>query len=229
MNSDQIKFYQDNGYLIVGKTIPSHRLATLKFEAYRIGFNDNFIPILNLHKTSSWFLDLMKDKDILKMADELQGKRMIPIGSIFFHCQPQNHFNAGSNPHQDNYAAKAPYGSYFVIGVALDDADASNGSLVVYPGTHKLGDLPCEPHKNFEKNESGKITKVFPIGNPVKIPVGFETKQLSYKTADIIFIHGHIINSAPINPSPDKWRRMFYMHYIKNGDYFFPGLNAKRE
>ena len=32
----------------------------------------------------------------------------------------------------------------------------SNGSLMVVPGSHKLGDLPCISKPNFDKDDSGR-------------------------------------------------------------------------
>lgn len=220
-------FYRDNGYEIISTNILESRLHTLRFVADLRGHDNGYVTMLDLHK-NMFFEELILDPKILEIADEACCGRMIPVGSIFFFCKPGNPKDAGSIAHQDNYAAKAPYGAYFVVGVALDDAGPDNGSLVVYPGTHVLGDLPCEPSKNFEKDMAGNITKAYPIGNPCKIPDGYVPKQLEYKAGDIVLIHGHLVHSAPKNPSQDKWRRMFYMHYIKDGEPFWPGWNARR-
>lgn len=227
ITGQQRAFYAENGYLVIDDFLPHERCDLLVQEADRVAAG-HYTNMLNLHDTSPAFHQLLTDKGILAMADAIQNARMIPIGSIFFFCKPGNALESGSVPHQDNYSVKSPPGSYFVCGVALDDADESNGSLIVYPGTHTLGDLPNEPSKNFEFDDTGKITKVYPIGNEVELPAGWTPLQLKYGRGSLIFLHAHIVHGAPKNTSPTKWRRKMYMHYIKDGDPFWPGWNARR-
>lgn len=227
MTSEQREFYEENGYLVVQGFLSEERCDLLAQEAERVAAG-HYTNLLNLHDTSPAFHQLLTDKGILALADTIQDARMIPIGSIFFFCKPGNTLESGSVPHQDNYSVKSPRGSYFVCGVALDEADESNGSLIVYPGTHRLGDLPNEPSKNFEFDDTGKITKVYPIGNEVTLPEGYAPVQLTYVRGSLIFLHAHIVHGAPKNPSPTKWRRKMYLHYIKDGDPFWPGWNARR-
>ena len=130
--------------------------------------------------------------------------------------------------HQDNYAPKSPIGSYLVVGVPLDDADSSNGALVVVPKTHKLGDVLHRPSKNFEKDEKGNIINAYPIGDECELPDGYEPLQLEYKAGDILLMHGNTIHMAKKNPHQTRWRRKMYMHYIKDGHPFWPGWNARR-
>ena len=224
----QIDFYRDNGYLVLEGRLGAERCDALSAEADAIA-EGRYFNMLDLHARSRAFHELLTDPQILALEDELQQARMIPIGSIFFFCKPGNLNEQGSVWHQDNYAAKAPYGSYLVCMVALDAADETNGALRVIPGTHKLGDLPSKPSKNFEKDETGKIVKAYPIGNEVVVPEGYEPVALSYSRGSLVFLHAHLVHGAPPNPSPTRWRRAMYMHYIKDGDPFWPGWNARRQ
>ena len=93
------------------------------------------------------------------------------IGSILFYCKPNNPYEHGSTWHQDNYAGKAPNGdNYLNLAVALDDAEESNGALKIVPGSHKLGDLPCNPKPNFSYDEQGRRYNSAPIGNNTELP-----------------------------------------------------------
>lgn len=228
LNPNELQFYADNGYLVLEKFFSEDFCNSLIQEARKVT-QDHYANLLNLHMKSDKFLSLLTHPDILKLADAVQQARMIPIGSIFFFCKPENPLENGSNLHQDNYAVKAPYGSYFVCGVALDDADETNGSLVVCPGTHKLGDLPNVPSKNFEFDEKGRVVQSYPIGNPVQLPEGYKKVQLKYSKGSLILLHGHTVHGAPKNPSLTKWRHAVYLHYIKDGDPFWPGWNAGRQ
>lgn len=220
-------FYKENGYLIIPEFLSEMECIHLQEEADKV-VKGEYSNVLNIHLMNESFFKLITDPDLLGLCDKIQNHRMIPIGSIFFFCKPNNPLENGSNMHQDNYAAKAPLWSYFVCGVALDDCDEENGSLIVYPGSHRLGDLTSEESKNFEFDNNGKIVKSYPIGNKVNIPEGYEAKQLKYSKGSLILIHGNIIHGAPKNLSPNRWRRMVYLHYIKDGDPFWPGWNAKR-
>jgi ectoine hydroxylase-related dioxygenase (phytanoyl-CoA dioxygenase family) len=227
LNQTQKDFYRENGYLaLVGLISPAEcdELA----RAADVVADGHYSNILNLHLKSEAFHRLVVHPSILTAVDEIQGARMIPIGSIFFFCKPGNDLEKGSAWHQDNYAPKAPYGSYLVAAVALDDADEANGSLIVYPGTHKLGDLPSKPSKNFEFDASGKIVAAYPIGNEVQVPPGYAPVRLKYLKGTVLILHGHIVHGADANPSPTRWRRKIYQHYIKDGDPFWPGWNARR-
>ena len=219
--------YAEQGYLLLERVLPPTQVDALVAAADGHAAGD-YRNYLNLHRECQPFRELITSPPILAVADSIQGHRMIPIGSIFFFSKPGSELEAGSVWHQDNYAPKAPYGSYLVIGVALDDAAPENGSLVVFPRTHTLGDLPCEPSKNFEHDAEGRVTRVYPIGNPVAIPDRYEPQALTYPRGSLIVLHGHTIHGAPKNPHPTCWRRIIYLHFIKDGDPFWPGWNARR-
>ena len=223
------EFFYENGYLIVEELVSQEFCEQLIKDA-EIFAGEAIHNYLNFHRDIDSFNEMMTHPQILDIADQLQDARMIPIGSIFFFGKPNNPLENGSLPHQDNYAAKAPSGSYFVVGLALDDANEENGSLNVYPGSHKLGELPFTESKNFEFDDHGKLIKNYPIGNEVIIPDGLKRKSLTYKKGSIIFMHSNTIHSAAKNCNEkNKWRRKFYMHFIKDGDPFWPGWNAKRQ
>jgi ectoine hydroxylase-related dioxygenase (phytanoyl-CoA dioxygenase family) len=224
----QRRFYEESGYLVVEEFLSPRQCDVLAEEADRVA-GGHHANLLNVHARSDAFRRLMTDPVLLRYADAIQSARMIPIGSIFFFCKPGNPLEQGSSFHQDNYAAKAPYGSYLVASVALDDAGPENGSLIVFPGTHVLRDLPAEPSKNFEFDAEGRVVAAYPIGNSVAVPDGFAPVQLRYGRGSLLFLHGHIIHGAAKNPSPTEWRRQVYFHYIKNGDPFWPGWNACRQ
>ena len=67
-----------------------------------------------------------------------------------------------------------------------------------------------------------------PAGNETEVPEGFEPKQLTYSKGSVLLMHGHTLHGAPANPHAERWRRKWYMHYIKDGHPFWPGWNARR-
>ena len=228
LSQKDLQLYAENGYLVIERFF-SEDYCNSMIEEARLVSQNNAANMLNLHLRSSKYHDLLVNPGILKLTDKIQQAKMIPIGSIFFFCKPCNPLENGSNLHQDNYAVRAPLGSYFVCGVAFDDADETNGSLIVAPKTHKLGDLPTASSKNFDFDDKGRVTHAYPIGNPVKLPEGYKAIQLTYHKGSLILLHGNTIHGAPVNPSQTKWRHTIYLHYIKDGDPFWPGWNARRQ
>ncbi|MBL4889303.1 MAG: phytanoyl-CoA dioxygenase family protein [Candidatus Lindowbacteria bacterium] len=224
---EQITLYRDQGFLIVPGFLPAHHCDRIT-DAIDTFVGQDYRNYLNLHDEVSEVGDLLLDRDLLRLLDRLQNHRMIPIGSIFFFCKPGNPLEKGSVMHQDNYAPKSPYGSYLVASIAFDDADASNGALAVCPGTHKFLDLDNVPSKNFEIDDQGNVTRAYSIGNEVQVPGGHEPITLTYKKGDLLLLHAHTVHGAQENTS-DRCRRQIYMHFIKNGDPFWPGWNANRK
>jgi ectoine hydroxylase-related dioxygenase (phytanoyl-CoA dioxygenase family) len=224
---EEVERYAKEGYLLLEDILSAQECQRLSRAADEAA-GGHFANMLDLHDRSKAFHDLLVDPRILRVADAINGARMIPIGSVFFFCKPGNPLENGANMHQDNYAPKAPYGSYFVIGVPLDEADEGNGALQVIPGTHLLGDLPCTPSKNLEFDAAGRVTKAYPVGHAVELPEGYPPRQLRYRPGTLLLLHGHTVHGAPKNPSADRWRRIVYLHFIKDGDPFWPGWNARR-
>lgn len=223
----QSDFYFENGYLIIENCF-SEEFCNGIIEIYDKAACGRYVNIVNLDRKVPAVYDLMMDLGILKLVDSLQSARMIPLATNYFFCKPANALEAGSNLHQDNLYPKSPYGSYIAVGVALDDADECNGALIVYPGTHKLGEVPSHSSENFQIDKSGKIASANPIGNAVVLPEDSVSTQLSYAKGSLVILHGHLIHGATKNSSESRWRRTLYINYIKDGDPFWPGWTAKR-
>lgn len=229
LSEDQILSYDNNGYLIIENFLDQRTSDKLIEDAFSFAKED-IHNYLSFHRDIPSFHSLITHPFLLDAADQVQRARMVPIGSIFFFGKPNNPLENGSRPHQDNYAAKAPTGSYFVAALALDDCDESNGALGVYPGSHKLGELPFVESKNFEFDSNGKLEKCYPIGNEVSVPENLEPKILKYSKGSLLLLHSNTIHFAHKNTNNEnKWRKMIYMHFIKDGDPFWPGWNAKRQ
>lgn len=223
------EFYERNGYLIIRDFFDTKTCDNLKQAAKKYA-KENIHNYLNFHRDIKEFQQLILHPALHDVCDQINNKRMIPIGSIFFFGKPKNDLENGSHPHQDNYAAKAPQGSYLVASLALDFASEENGALYLYPGSNKLPELPFIESKNFDFNEEGELIKNYPIGNEVQVPKGYEKKILEYSPGDLILMHSNTIHGAEKNISiSNKWRNQFYMHFIREGDPFWPGWNAKRQ
>lgn len=227
LTSEQINFFNENGYLHIKNVFSEEDCLKVieESDTKAAGFYTNY---LNFHK-SGLFQKIHTGKTMCDIGDSLVG-RAIPIGSIFFFCKPNNSMENGSTWHQDNYAGKAPkLGAYLNLAVSFDHADESNGSLMVIPGSHKLGDLPCNPKPNFSRDSEGRLYNSSPIGNDCELPENMPIVQLEYNRGDVLCLHGHTIHKAKKNIHPTNWRRTMYYVYIEDGVPFWPGWTAKRE
>jgi len=228
LSEEQIKLFHESGFLHLKKVIPEDVCNELIKDSEEFA-GGKYTNYLQMHKYKN-FQKLHTGELLCKLGDQIFGSRAIPVGSIFFYCKPGNYkYEHGSTWHQDNYAAKAPFGSYLNIAVSLDRADKDNGSLMVVPGSHKLGDLPCDPKANFSKDEEGNLYCSAPIGNNTELPSQSNIVQLEYERGDILLVHAHLVHKAEQNKHPTRWRRTMYFVYIKEGEPFWPGWTAKRE
>tara|TARA_B100000989_G_scaffold72938_4_gene51259 strand:+ start:2987 stop:3766 length:780 start_codon:yes stop_codon:yes gene_type:complete len=221
-------FYKKNGYLIIRNVLTEKECIEYIEEAHRVSKGTVQEP--NLYRKSDKFLEMARDQRIMDYADSLLEWRMIPIGDIFFFAKSsEDGGEEGSSPHQDNSFQKAEWGAFVACGVYLDKANSDNGSLVVYPGTHWLGDAKYKPVPNFEYGVKGEVLKANPIGNNCEIPPGFDEYQIDMNRGDIIIFHGHLIHKAPKNRSKNsKFRHVNYIKLIKNGKGFWPGWSERR-
>jgi ectoine hydroxylase-related dioxygenase (phytanoyl-CoA dioxygenase family) len=221
-------FYKKNGYLIIRNVLSENECLEYIKEAHRVSKGTLQEP--NIYRKSEKFLEMLTDQRIMDYVDSLLEWRMIPIGDIFFFAKSSDGGQEeGSSAHQDNYFQKAEWGAFVACGVYLDKANLDNGSLIVYPGTHWLGDAKCEPAPNFKYGKNGEVLKANPIGNNCEIPAGYEEYQIDMNRGDIIIFHGHLIHKAPKNKSKkSEYRHVNYLKLIKNGKGFWPGWSERR-
>ena len=172
------KYYNKNGYIVFKSILSQKECEIYIKEAHKVCKNKITVTS-NIYRKSKIFLNLLKHKKILSLADSLLDWRVIPIGDIFFFSKSKNKKESGSVPHQDNYAQRAEYGSFMACGVYLDEALEDNGALRVFPGSHKLGEIKSKPKPNWVYDKKGRIIKANPIGNNTIVPKAFKNTNNS--------------------------------------------------
>jgi ectoine hydroxylase-related dioxygenase (phytanoyl-CoA dioxygenase family) len=227
LTEDQLKFYDENGFLKVEKVWNEEEVSILRKDLDDFA-NGHFTNKLDAH----YYGNLKKihcNKKMCDIGDSILRSRAIPIGSIAFYCKPNNPLELGSTWHQDNYAGRSPDGNnYLNLAVSLDDADETNGALLVVPGSHKWGDMPCAPKANFAKDNEGRLYTSAPIGNNIIMPEDANIVQLEYNSGDVLVVNGLLVHKANKNTHATRWRRTMYFVYTKEGEPFWPGWTAKR-
>ena len=226
LSEDQVNFYNENGYLHLKGVFPKEDIDVVRKDMDSFA-DGRYTIYLDMHHYKS-LKQIHRGKRMCDIADALVGgDRAIPIGSTAFFCKPNNSLELGSTWHQDNYAGRSTPGSYLNIALAIDDADPSNGSLMVVPGSHKLGDLPCNPKANFSKDEQGRLYNSAPIGNDCELP-DMPIVHLKYESGDVLAVHGLLVHKADKNTHPTRWRRTMYNVYVKDKEPFWPGWTSRR-
>lgn len=89
--------------------------------------------------------------------------------------------------------------------LALDDADAENGCLVVVPGSQKQGLRPHRPLMGDDRSKSHILS--------VTLSDEDEVVELPLKRGDITVHDELIVHGSGGNSSPDRWRRTYIVAY----------------
>ena len=238
LSEEQLNFFHENGYLLLSNVWSEDEIRIMREDLDKAA-DGHFTVRLDMHFHKS-MKEAHRGKKMCDIGDAICGGRAIPIASTTFFCKPNNEKEHGSIWHQDNFAPMAPNGgSYMALAIAIDDADESNGSLMVVPGSHKFGMLSFTPNPNFSVDEQGRTVQIAPVGDAKKlsdykdsdgntISDDLPTRQLNYKAGDVLVIHGLLLHKADKNMHPTRWRRTIYSVYIKEYEPFWPGWTAKR-
>ena len=226
LTSQQIEFYQENGYIILHDFLTPDELATwrqyvdeavqqrddrkLADGTMRAGdsyYDQVFIQRINLWNDHDGMRQLMLDPRLGKMAATLAGVDGIRI----WHDQALIK-QPWANPtgwHLDN-----PYWSYssrdaISIWVALDDSTLENGCLYFVPGTHKTATFD---NSGIGQN-MGDLFKVYPQWANMQSVAG------PMKAGSCSFHNGLLAHGAGANMTPG-WRRAMTCGYMPDGSTF---------
>lgn len=239
LSQEQLDFFHENGYLLIPNVWSQEEVAIIRQDLDKAA-EGHFTVRLDMHHHKS-IKQAHRGKKMCDIADSICNGRAIPLASTTFFCKPNNPKEYGSIWHQDNFAPMSPNGNnYLNLAIVVDDADRSNGSLIVIPKSHKLGMLTFDPTPNFSRDEEGRLVQVAPIGDAKELSDyrdsdgnvlsdDLPTLQLEYKAGDVLVANGLLLHKADKNLHPTRWRRTVYSVYIKEKEPFWPGWTAKRE
>ena len=239
VSEEQLSFFREHGYLLLKNVWNKEEIDIIRRDLDEAA-EGNFTVRLDMHFHKS-IQQAHTGKKMCDIGDAICSGRAIPIASTTFFCKPDNQKEYGSIWHQDNFAPMAPNGdNYLNLALIVDDADETNGSLIVVPGSHKIGMLSFKPTPNFSYDEDGNLVQCAPIGDAKKLSDytdsngqqlsdDLPTLQLEYDAGDVLVVHGLLLHKADKNLHPTRWRRTIYSVYIKENEPFWPGWTAKRQ
>ena len=219
LSPEQVKFYEENGYLVLENQIPPEWIAKIRAEIARFeneaatmtASNDRLdledthtrdAPRLRRvklpHMISDDMRELMFSDHVLAPARDLVGP------DLRLHTTKLNMKSAGYGAavewHQDYAFYPHTNDDILAIGVLIDDMAEENGPLMVYPGSHKG---PVYDH-HVDGVFAGAMLPEENGLNPA------DAVQLTGPAGSISIHHGRIVHGSALNTSSRARRILFY-------------------
>lgn len=252
LSSEQIRFYEDNGYLVIPNALnPSEcEMAIYVYEHHaQQSKNTNYESVMNLDRPEEWrhvygpdgnwvhgYVRemLAKHPTLVTCLETLHktppGELVLMQTQFLYKKHKMVGRNAqfeGWNPHQDGYYHGSPFGGTVTGNIAFTDQDRENGCMFVYPGSHKIGrflevDKKISYHEKPGQKPGNDVSKA--------LPKEFKGKEidLPMKKGSILILHAGVVHGSYPNESPDRDRPMYLAPYKTVGLPFSVGINGKR-
>jgi hypothetical protein len=207
----ELRRYQEEGYLLVGKTLTDAGLEQIRAEcmqawnAEKGPYDPNATWLLNallpnIHHRSALVRDFYFHGPLVDVAERLIGPNVKAATS-------QLTFKLRGNTkafgwHQDNgYGELEPYTAVSTL-TALDDADQSNGCLWLIPGSHRRGQIPVAQTVE-QKQRQTEVTVAIDERGAIPLPM---------KAGETLLFHCWTLHKSEGNRS-DLDRRILFMRY----------------
>lgn len=244
---EEKEFYEENGYIVLKKIFTPEECDEI-FAMIERHADPDFAAIMNPHRveflraldprpnnfrinaqiaeTVAFLTELMKDSRTLAVLESLQGNVLDGVMSqIIFKEAGSTYASQGWNPHQDNAYTRSKNGLYITTNLFLADALFENGTMYIYPGSHKEGLLPSEHKRSFREDKGTNP------GNTVDIPEKYKGKEklINFDKGDVLVLHGNVIHGSYPNVSKILSRPLYMNTFLPPGEEFNQGKIAKRE
>jgi len=222
LSADQVRLYEENGYVLVENRVPMPVIEALRAEITRfieeargltqsndrLDLEDSHTPqkprirrIKLPHAISPVVSDLLRSDAILAPARDLLGP------DIRLHTTKLNMKSAGHGAavewHQDFAFYPHTNDDVLAIGVIIDDMGEENGPLMVFPGTHK-GPI-------FDHHAKGVFVGAIDLA-ACGLDIA-DAVKLTGPAGSITIHHGHIVHGSALNASA-RDRRMLFLEMM---------------
>lgn len=227
ISDTEVAKYDQDGYLVVENVMNPYECDLLQRLAQPFA-DDNYSVVLNIHRQSEIFLDVMRDSVVANIARKIQRSEVDGLNSQFLFKRKGSTYGKQSwTPHQDNAYPRAVSGAYLIIHLSLEHSDASNGGLIFWPGSHVEDLLPFEDNKSW-KEEVGADGISRP-GKTCAVPEKYVKTDMHLPKGSLCFMHGHLIHASYPNLSPHRSRPQFSFAYMNKGADYVQGVNSVKE
>ena len=216
-------FYSSNGFHVEYGVYGEGELEQIKTLAACLSGpkSGHLQPVMMPHREQPDFLRYMGTKLVVEMMRSFLEGDISGLQSQYFFSPPGTQ---GFSPHQDSYFVQAPPGAFASAWTALEDATPENGGLIVYPRSHLKGSLPVR--ETLIRSDSVQDPNAYRM--ETVIPADYEPLHLFVPAGAVVFIHGDVIHASNNNESQLLSRQVLLNTYIRQGEPFRAGKDAKR-
>ena len=219
LNSEQVKFYQDNGYVLFSNVLSDEELTTLQSvtddfleRSRHVTVSDNIFDLEDGHtaekprlrrikrpiKQHPTYAAILEHPRIIRLLQQVLGHAVRQYG-LKLNMKP----GGGGEPvewHQDWAYYPHTNDDVCVMGIMLDDVTMEKGPLLVVPGSHKG---PVLDH-----HQDGLF--VGAVTDPRADALYAKAVPLLGKAGDISIHHTRTLHGSASNLS-DSYRRLFFI------------------
>ena len=212
LSDDQIHFYNENGYLLLGRTLTDLGLELMLDQCMQawVAVKGEFDPdktwlhnalLTNIHHKSNIVRDYYFEGPLVDVAEQIIGPNIKSVTTQLTFKMRGN--TMPFNWHQDNgYGELEPYNAISCL-TALEDNDESSGCIRIIPGSHKEGQVKVE-HTNEDKDQYKDIRLKVDETNTIPVPL---------KAGECLFFNCWMLHKSEGNFSKDRDRRILFMRY----------------
>jgi len=231
---DKLEFFEKNGYVIFEDSINETFLqnarndlqSTIKENHDDIkcvrysaagkisdfGLEDvfsefNIVRITNIEQYSSMFRELALSDVICDFLGEYYLKKPTLLQSLTYA------FSSHQGEHSDYHLVSPPWAGDYdrptlaAAWFALEDADAGNGALIIYPGSHKIKKRLLQEFESY-----GAYVDYL---KELMVSHGIEPVTFTAKAGDVLFWHGDFVHAGGIATDRQRSRFSYVCHYAR--------------
>ncbi|MCZ6676444.1 MAG: phytanoyl-CoA dioxygenase family protein [Candidatus Poribacteria bacterium] len=228
VSDDQVKFYVENGYLVVPDLMAENEIEELRQDTITLAHGgypcenresfpedvsddealQNILCIHQPHYISPVIEKYVKHSKICGILSQLTAAHLpywdgsVKCMQSMLFVKPANF--QGQAWHQDEIYIPTRDRSLIGAWIALDDATIENGCLWVIPGSHRSGYLyPQRAHNNPDEFDFAEESYGFDESGEVPVEVS---------TGTLVFFNGYLLHRSRKNRS-QVYRRVLVNHY----------------
>ena len=224
LSKEEYNFFHENGYIVI-KNLFSEIECDRIYELFCEHAEEDFPAIINLDREVPELHNVMKMPKVVSIIEGLVDSEAYGLMTqMLFKEENSAYADQAWKVHQDNAYHQNQNGATLTINIACKDSYVENGTLYVFPGTHKEGILPFKPRKSFREDKGSQP------GNELSLPKKYMDKKtdLIMKKGDMLILHGNCAHGSYGNLTEFS-RPLYSITYIKKGEYFLVGRNANRK
>jgi ectoine hydroxylase-related dioxygenase (phytanoyl-CoA dioxygenase family) len=231
--ADGVAFFREQGYLIVPNLVLDEEIARFLAAQKSDGPKGHEQTSLVRHRTEPSWAALAEHPRAVSHLSILIGGRPRVVQTMYLPKAPARPGvvpRNGVRLHQDRHYIPTQPHTLMAAWIALNDADADNGGLMVVPASHTLRlreGTVCDP------SGSGRHT----VEHRMRAPDGREWTEtvapadfsdledriitLTVPRGAVVFFHGKLVHGSAENSSPIRERLAFATHYVCEKTWVF--------